>query len=173
MRLIRLLTVGKSWLLVKSEPNRYRDIRQNLIPNLRRVDLETRVDTKSSSAVNSAIESAVPITMTRGRAARHDASGEPGPSYAAKLWSKLLHPFSSTSSPVRNRQPLRGGARLDAVRVVRNDLTETDLELVRVSTHTSRERTGAKPDSLGAAARKVASLSKFAGQLFEVGRSRH
>jgi hypothetical protein len=182
MRLIRLLTAGKSWLIVNSEPNRYRDVRQKLIPNLQRLGLEFPAaakpnpiacgDSSQPWAAEAQNDSSVPIARTAGKSACRDAAVESGPSYAARLWSKLLHPFLTFVAPNKIQPPL-GGARLDAVRVVRNELTEMDLELVGPASRARTERAGAKADRLGRTAGKVAGFSRFAGQLFEVGRLRH
>jgi len=189
MRLIRLLTASKSWMIVKSEPNRFRDVRENLIPNLQCGPLESHATVKPSCAFfdsarqrdsgladskdnGLSVPDAARVSFPPGKSARHDAFGEPALSYAAKLWARLLHPFSSVASPSGGK-PSRGGARLDNVRVVRNDLTESDFEFVGASRPGLRERAATKSDLQAGAVRKVASLSRFAGQLFEVGRSRH
>lgn len=200
MRLIRLLSVGKSWMNVRSEPSRYHVVRGNLLPNLQlSIHQAGRADSKlipamesapvsdssaspnsesknnsasASRVVNSPSDPSIP-SRPHAKSARHDPDGPVGTSYAARLWSKLLHPFSSVSAPAENRPARRGGARLDAVQVVRNDLTEVDLELVGVPGNLGRERAGGKLGIDAEGTRKTAKLSRFAAQLFEVGRSRH
>ena len=200
MRLIRLLSVGRSLMNVKSEPNRYIAHRQNLIPNLQAVTQIVRSDPNSNLSVEPTFaspalgaqradvketavsvacdteftgQSVVPIIPTVVRSARHDACGLAGASYVAKLWSKLLHPFSSRPVAAENGRAPRGGARLDTVRVVRNDLTEVDLELVGGPINSRRDRAGRKPDFNIGSTGRVGNLSRLAAQLFEAGRLRH
>ena len=200
MRLIRLLSVGRSLMNVKSEPNRYIALRQNLIPNLGSLTQTVRSDSTSNLSVEAAFSSSAhgarradvsekavnagretelagqsvgPILQTFAKPARHDAYGPEGISYAAKLWAKLLHPFSSRSMAAETGHAPGGGARLDTVRVVRNDLTEVDLELVGGPINPGRDHTGRKPEFNIGSNRRVGNLSRLAAQLFEAGRSRH
>ena len=195
MRLIRLLSVGRSLVGVQSEPNRYSVVGPNFFPKLRPVTRGVRADTSARWSVTShdpnltgqglersikessarAASSPEALAQTDGfpvpLGARHETTDQvrsAGPASATKFLYRLLLPFSLRWSPERNQSKGRGGARLDTVSVVRNDLTDVDLELI--SAHDStKQRCFVKKSGPPAGGQN---WSVLAARLFEVGRSR-
>ena len=200
MSLIQFLSVGKSLVTVRSEPNRFQVGRQNLIPNLLPSTQATLVNpearpnapsftkgasgettsrdarkagARASSPADFAIEAKVPSILPSAGSIEHGASGLAGASCTSKFLSRLLHPFSSRPLSEENPRQSRGGVRLEKVQVIRNDLTEVDLELISLPAGSQASRAGQKMENTVKGGGKVGHLSRFAAQLFEARQTRH
>lgn len=64
------------------------------------------------------------------------AVGAPAPKPARKGWAVRLNPFRSPESPAPS-PVVQEELSLDAVKVMHNDLTDADVEVVPVNSHTS------------------------------------
>jgi hypothetical protein len=132
MSLMRLLSVGCSLGRVTDQPNRYRILRRGLPKfgpdkpgtvekNRKKTNTMQNADAKSWSA---------PIA---GAMAAEEA--KPVQPFPLGRWNFFRNPFGNMSPkpsrPVEPIAPVQGELSLDAVRPVRNDLTDSDVMVIR------------------------------------------
>lgn len=127
MRPIELLTVGNSLRETKDHPHRYKLTERNLLPKFgakqgapapqMTVEEQTKKNMKTEMA-----EVAPPAP------ARSSVSGALG--FPPGRWTFQRNPFATRAVTVAVRPAVQSELSLDAVKVVRNDLSDADLELV-------------------------------------------
>jgi hypothetical protein len=170
MSLLRLLTVGRSLGAVRDQPSRYKMTQQSLLPKFGAVGQPTggeaptvesglkpvpspTVETKATP--KAAIESpaakekrtkVMTTVETEFPAVSASDPSAPKQAFPAGRWTIFRNPFgSATARPKALRAPVQGELSLDAVKPVRNDLSDSDLEVIRVSRSTTAGTTGAPP----------------------------
>jgi hypothetical protein len=133
MSLMQLLAMGRSIGTIQDRPTPYKMRQQNLVPKFRSTAWPTvkRMDLPRLRAAEG--EAAPTALSERGH---EDATTKPAPVVVEK-GPRLAYPqgrWSSMSKPFAWRKPgsapLQGELGLDGVRVIRNDLQDSDLELV-------------------------------------------
>ncbi len=152
MGLMQLLTVGRSLDRISDEPSRYKMTQQTLLPKFGSVNAtEVRArglsETKnpviapaaagkakaaSATARNDRIKmNAVQQEMERKAA---PVSAAPKPAFPRGRWTLFRNPFAKAPKPEAvTRAPVQSELLLDAVKPVRNDLSDSDLELVEAA----------------------------------------
>jgi hypothetical protein len=137
MSLVRLLTAGKSLVGIQDSKSRYRSVDPRAMPKFgsekkSNTDVARESEAQPSIA-KSNVESSkanvekMPVAITR--KAR-------GSGWVSQWGSKLSSLVSQKPKPARsaiprpNGVPVQGELSLDNIRVVRNDLSDADLEVV-------------------------------------------
>ena len=168
MSLLRLLTVGRSLGLIRDRPSRYKMTQQSLLPKFgpAKADetgvLERDANLKvadGSPAGNESPTAAIDANAAKRKKTMTTIETEfpatPKQAYPAGRWTIFRNPFgSAVAKPqpaVQGKNPVQGELLLDAVKPVCNDLSDSDLEVVRT------ER--AKPVATAPPAVPVLSLS--------------
>jgi hypothetical protein len=157
--LIRLLAVGCSLGRVADRPNRYRILRQGL-PKFGRPEkpsaagparaaernrnanntmqhVEVNAKPWSASAAATASAAAIATSAATATAAVEQTKPTQAQRFPQGRWSLFRNPFafgntpSKASRPVEPVAPVQGEFSLDAVRPVRNDLTDSDVMVIR------------------------------------------
>ena len=146
MSLGRLLATGKSLVGLSSDASRYRVNKQARLPKF--ISPKNPFASGETSAAPvpespAAPKSAVAVARADASEARKTISRAPVSARAAGWlgeWGRKLNPLARRSQapgPVKSAAPgglpnaLQGELSLDAVRVVRNDLSDADFEVVR------------------------------------------
>jgi len=145
MRMLRLLAAGKSLVGLKPPTARYQMTDPRALPKFGlannpyqpkanpAVPPSPAPETKHSAALNTENSpSPTPVAVKPDEGASritHHASRAPRESRLTKVLSGLLP--RRTPSPRQASVPVQAELTLDKVRVVRNDLSDTDLEIVR------------------------------------------
>lgn len=151
MGLMQLLTVGRSLGRIHDQPSRYKMTQQCLLPKFgsasapedeacetsettnqvfAKTDVQKCPPNNASAAIErksmNAAQSAKPVTA---------AASEPAsrPAFPRGRWSLFKNPFTKAAKPVPAKAPEQSELRLDAVKPVRNDLADADLELVQAA----------------------------------------
>lgn len=152
MGLMQLLTVGRSLGRIRDEPSRYKMTQQSLLPKFGAVHApETQVrglsettnpvfaraDASKANAAGAATindrknMSAVQPEL-QGKVAPVGAVDRPV--FPRGRWTLFRNPFLKTPKPAKPLPaPVQSELSLDAVKPVRNDLCDSDLELVQVA----------------------------------------
>ncbi len=157
MSLMRLLTVGRSLGAVRDQPSRYKMPQQSLLPkfgaakqevaelSMAEPDLtaasappvETKVIPRAASEPTAAKDKRTKVMTaveTEFPAANAAAPATPPQAYPQGRWTLFRNPFgAATAKPKAGPAPVQGELSLDAVKPVRNDLSDSDLEVIRVS----------------------------------------
>jgi hypothetical protein len=157
MSLMRLLTVGRSLGLIRDQPSRYKMTQQSLLPKFGPAKSseaggpdrdaqpnasEARPDQKSVTTaaapeVNAAKRKKTMTTVET------EYPATPKQAFPAGRWTVFRNPFGFAAVKPKSVVPVQGPVQcelsLDAVKPVRNDLSESDLEVVRAKR--------AKPDA--------------------------
>lgn len=155
MSLMQLLAVGQSLRPIKDRPSRYRMRQQTLLPKFRpspppgqpSVGTEPGEPT-SLPAPPKATADAAPHPQAGSSATPVPASGPrptaaavPAQPYPAGRWSlQSWAPFKRAGAAQPAKVPIQGELSLEAVRPVRNDLSDSDLEVVPAPRPTSLGR---------------------------------
>lgn len=151
MSLLQLLSVGQSFLSIEDRPSPYRMTQQNLLPKFgparedhadqdlghqisqpsvmptRPAEERGRAATvKDSAKKMTAIEA---YSQIGSAASLGGAATGPQP-YPAGRWNMIRNPFQRRSAPQKGATLVQGELSLAAVRPVRNDLNDADLEVV-------------------------------------------
>jgi hypothetical protein len=190
MGLMQLLTVGRSLGKIGDQPSRYKMTQQSLLPRFGSVKaLEERVpgvgevgnqviaktelkqsslgfaaaanDRKKMNAVQpKPQEVTVPKTTT------------PRPAFPLGRWTLFKNPFSRTPKTKPAEARVQPELSLDAVKPVRNDLSDADLELVQSAKHTPEKcaPTMVQPERVAIAPEGVA-WSQIKTQYFGAGKA--
>ena len=152
MSLVRLLTAGKSLVGGVDTVSRYYFSGQRLLPKFNPKQnpfrATTRPESARAAAVSAVAEAATPLTAEAspagGRASGDQEEQHDKPGGEAKSASWLDRWFTKASSWFQARRPnqakpaiprftkpaVQGELSLDSVKVVRNDLRDSDLEVV-------------------------------------------
>ena len=153
MRIMRLLAVGQSIIGVKDGPSRYKMAEQNLLPKFASATrpLASGLTIKSARPGDGSVAKANK-TENASFAAKARTDGSPAaikpcvPAKTAAIPAKgplslfKQNPFVSRPATKINRLPVQAELSLDAVKVVRNDLSDADLEIVPVTSGARHER---------------------------------
>ncbi|MCS7336954.1 MAG: hypothetical protein NZ739_01770 [Verrucomicrobiae bacterium] len=147
MSLVRLLAIGKSLSPIKDKPNNYRLVRWGWPPKFC-VPANPFAGTAQSAAASEPQQSpGQSCRQVSTRAAKpadaqrpdHAPSQPAGLLGRARLWLKSINPFSAKRQPKSNRhqlsrsgEPMQCELSLETVKVVRNDLSDSDVEVVPV-----------------------------------------
>ena len=156
MGLMQLLTVGRSLSEARDRPHRFK-LLSRAMPTFGHspvMDVKPEyqaVDLADSGEQNMKAEDA----QTAGKPA-----GSGMNAYPLGRWTLRANPFKSSSKPGRT-PVVQGELSLDKVKVVRNDLSDADLELVAVARR-AKAAEGSGNVFGGAGAAKVAKLSLWA-----------
>jgi hypothetical protein len=137
MSLVRLLTAGKSLVGIQDSKSRYRSVDPRAMPKFgsekkSNADLARECEAKPSVA-KSNVESSNPNAEKTAVATARKACGS---GWVSQWGSKLGSLVSQKPKPTRsaisrfNGVPVQGELSLDNIKVVRNDLSDADLEVV-------------------------------------------
>lgn len=174
MSLVRLLTAGKSLVGIQDSKSRYRSVDPRAMPKFgseKKADVARESEAKPSvqrasvespkaklKAVADRNISGARVEKTPVAAAREARGG-----WVNQWGSKLSSLVSPKPKPTRsaiprfNGVPVQGELSLDNIKVVRNDLSDTDLEVV------ARKVAVANEVNVGRASAKAAEGSDFEG----------
>ena len=135
MRLMRFLAVGKSLGGVTTEPSRYRMNAQGLLPKFGREGTRPApAPVPAAPAVTTppaATKSFSGTTMSKHSIAVQSESQRSGGAKFFGPWTRLKNRFTSKKGAARVAgPPVQAELALDMVRPVRNDLSDSDLEIV-------------------------------------------
>ncbi len=151
MGLMQLLTVGRSLDRIRDEPSRYKMTQQTLLPKFGSVNAPEVRARGLSGMTNPAVtradaEEAKPscaaATNDRNKmnAVQPDMERKAAPAGAVKpafprgRWTLFRNPFAKASrQEAATRAPVQSELLLDAVKPVRNDLSDSDLEIVQAA----------------------------------------
>ena len=136
MGLMQLLTVGRSLSEAKDQPHRYK-LRTEGWPKFGH---ESAAVGQSGVGDSETCSQNAEKTMSSQTVA--DKSGAPKPAYPRGRWTAGVNPFKSQGAAAR--PSVQGELSLDKVKPVRNDLSDTDLELIAVKP--AAEPVAAKPE---------------------------
>jgi hypothetical protein len=144
MGLMQLLTVGRSLGRISDEPSRYRMAQQSLLPKFGSVNaLEQRVRGLSEKTnpvfVKTEVKKPEIATATNDRKNMNadqpssqvttaPNAAAPRPAFPRGRWSLFKNPFSKSPRPTASTTPVQSELSLDAVKPVRNDLRDADME---------------------------------------------
>jgi hypothetical protein len=168
MSLVRLLTAGKSLVGIQDSKSRYRAVDPRAMPKFgseKKIDTDDARESEAKRGVGRAsVESSkANLEKTPVAAARPARSS----GWVSQWGSKLSSLVSQKPKPARSaiprlgEAPVQGELSLDNIKVIRNDLSDADLEVV------TRKTAPAKETESGASewtAEKSAHLEKSAGQ---------
>src|SRR5215470_1212598 len=137
MSLVRLLTAGKSLVGIQDSKSRYRAVDPRAMPKfVSEKKLNTDVARESEvkpSVAKSKIETSKTDAVKTAAAPARKARGN---GWVSQWGSKLSSLVSQKPKPARtaiprlNGVPVQGELSLDNIKVVRNDLSDADLEVV-------------------------------------------
>jgi len=146
MSLMQLLTVGRSFGSVEDGPSPYRMIQENLLPKfgaadrseMKRPPVEASVAAGPSDPRGPAgwpdapkrSETKMNATETQVQAAPGASAPPPPHAYPLGRWTIMRNPFHRRAAAPKSPSLVQGELSLDAVRPVRNDLNESDLEVI-------------------------------------------
>jgi hypothetical protein len=176
MSLLRLLTAGRSLVSVHDAETRYRLTTQRLLPQFgsannpfrNRETPEPAPATTAGRAVGAAEATAkVPVSKTATSLWQKPAACLSA--WTTKLIDRVTRPAPKPAKPAIpqfNKAPIQGEFSLDRVRVVRNDLSDADLEVVP-----ARPKTVAAAVPPAPPANPPSALGRVATRLFGVGKS--
>ena len=149
MGLMQLLTVGRSLGRIGDEPSRYKMTQQSLLPKFGSVNAhEDRVrgliEKTNPVVVKTEIKTSEIATATNDR--KNMNSVQPSsqvtpapnapvsrPAFPRGRWSLFKNPFSKTPRPTASSAPVQSELSLDAVKPIRNDLSDADLGVVQAA----------------------------------------
>ena len=173
MKLGTLLAAGKSLALGRGEKNPYRAHRQFYLPQFGSPKKTFASANQPGGAIPSAPTAAAPVktpitvvaaktqklpTFSPARRAVNDGAAalpEPAPPVPkprrALGWMNRLNPFGShpglaAGNGIKARVPVQAELSLDAVKVLRNDLSDADVEMVPLKSRTPRDVEVARPE---------------------------
>lgn len=158
MSLLRLLTVGRSLGTIRDQPSRYKMTEQALLPKfgatkqseivespraemnlkaasapsveekaIQKTAVEPAAAKEKGTKIMTAVETGFPAVNTA-------AAAEPKQAFPQGRWTIFRNPFGGALAKSKAAQaPVQGELSLDAVKPVRNDLRDSDLEVIRVS----------------------------------------
>lgn len=169
MSLIRLLAVGRSLMGLKSEPVRYKLAQDNFFPKFESAKEGGLAGgiVERSSAERNEWSSATGPREECVRSERTTARGA-GRAEAGRNRSFFGSRFTSRNMAKGSRTWVQGEFALESVKVVRNDLSDADVELVPARPETRRTKIEA-PQPVPAQAGRSRGWSELTARLFEAG----
>ena len=152
MGLMQLLTVGRSLDRISDEPSRYKMTQQTLLPKFGSVNA-TEVRARGLSETTNPViaPAAAEKAKAESATARNDRNkmnavqpetdrkpapvgAVPKPAFPRGRWTLFRNPFAKAPKPeAATLAPVQSELLLDAVKPVRNDLSDSDLELVQAA----------------------------------------
>ena len=157
MGLMKFLAVGRSLGRINDQPSPFKMTQQTLLPKFgagKKVEVVPTVsepvpdanaslkeaavmntpstDTKANSAANS--QKVMNTVAVENPAAGSAAQASPRQAFPTGRWTFFKNPFSRPPKPRASEGPQQCELRLDAVKPVRNDLNDSDLELIPKTT---------------------------------------
>lgn len=173
MGLMQLLTIGRSLGEAKYRPHRYK-LLNGAMPTFGPVS-GVKVGQKSDLAAPVADEQENgPAEINTGlgeqtmktEAAETMGKAPTTNAFPIARWALKANPFKSSLKPAP-RPAVQGELSLDKVKVVRNDLSDSDLELVAASTPAATaESNSGNVCPAGAETKKFSLLARVKGRLF-------
>lgn len=152
MGLMQLLTVGRSLGRISDEPSRYKMTQQSLLPKFGSVNapenrargvsettnpVVTRANAAEANVCSAAaINDRKQMNAVQPELERKSApnAAVPKPAFPRGRWTFFRSPFSRKPKPeALSAVPVQSELSLDAVKPVRNDLCDSDLELVQAA----------------------------------------
>ncbi len=147
MSLIRLLAAGSSLRGIKDHPSPYKMTQEQLLPkfgSIKPTEAQEPVLASIPVLPPDPLPAAKPVRMAAAMAASPgsankatgaDATAPSAPPALSKSspflrWARGKNPFQPKRTLKKGAVPVQGELLLERVRVVRNDLNETDLEVV-------------------------------------------
>jgi len=143
MSLMQLLTVGRSFGSVEDRPSPYRMIQENLLPKFGPADrcemkpppVETSMaarpdDLGALADASQCSETKMNAIETQVQAAPGASAALPSQAYPLGRWTIMRNPFHRRTASQKSPRLVQGELSLDAVRPVRNDLNESDVEVI-------------------------------------------
>ena len=163
MSLVRLLTAGKSLVGIQDLKSRYRSVDPRAMPKFGsekkvNTDVARESEAKPSVAKPTVESSKVNVEKTPVAVARKTRGG----GWVSQWGSKLGSLVSQKPKPARSAiprfsgVPVQGELSLDNIKVVRNDLSDADLEVV------TRKMAPAKEVEVGRASSRVGEVRAMA-----------
>jgi len=170
MSLVRLLTAGKSLVGIQDMKSRYRSVDPRAMPKFgseKKMDVARESEVKPGVAKSNGesakaiakVEKTPMVAQTPGRGdSAAVAQKKRGNGWVGELGSKLGSLVSQKPKPTGraiprfNGQPVQGELSLDNIKVVRNDLSDADLEVV------TRKMAPAKEAEVGRASSRAAEV---------------
>ena len=157
---MQLLVMGRSVKESRDAPHRYRLCEQNFPPKFNLAKKQSAVETRNQPVVCESEAATllkkcdpeqeptvpkpgkVPVSQPKRRkgirfAWLKEVMAQQGAKYFSKGALKLTQHSARAPVTIFNRQPLQEELSLDAVRVIRNDLSDADLEVVTVKERSS------------------------------------
>jgi hypothetical protein len=148
MSLLRLLTVGRSLGLIRDQPSRYKMTQQTLLPKFGSTKPTDAGESERQETLKAA--EVPPVESKNSQAAASDAkpakakkimknveaeiSAPVKQAYPQGRWTVFRNPFGFvTSRPKVVQAPVQCELSLESVKPVRNDLSDSDLEVVRIN----------------------------------------
>jgi hypothetical protein len=136
MSLVRLLTAGKSLVGIQDLKSRYRSVDPRAMPKFGSEKKVTTNIARESEAKPSAAKSDVETSTANVQQTPVTARKVHGSGWVSQWGSKLGSLVSQKPKPARsaiprlNGVPVQGELSLENIKVVRNDLSDADLEVV-------------------------------------------
>jgi hypothetical protein len=140
MSLVRLLSAGKS-LIGFNESGRYRVTRQRLLPQFGSVSNPFRSSAEGGIPTPTAPAPPAAAVAPTGTAETKSQPRRGLGAWVGHLLARLERPQIRTAPAIAGSRPaVQGELSLDTVRVLRNDLSEADLEVVPARRPTLRTK---------------------------------
>ena len=147
MSLMHLLAVGKSIRNIKDHPSRYRVTRDKLLPKFGSAeDHEASAPMPGAANVATEVENGPPAAQAPPPALPGETESESDAvetqttsppevvksplAYPRGRWTLMKNPFARKPDSRTDKAPVQAELSLDAIKVVRNDLSDADLEVV-------------------------------------------
>jgi len=183
MSLIRLLAAGSSLRGIKDHPSPYKMRQEQLLPkfgSVKPTEPQDQVLASTPALPPDPLPAREPAVMTTaipessGRASeviRVDAASPSVPSMQSKSspflrWARGKNPFQPKPTLKKRATPVQGELLLESIKVIRNDLNETDLELVPAITPPegtpASKPGGANPEAVRRSWRRI--VGRFFGR---------
>lgn len=132
MSLMQLLAVGKSVDRVSGEPGRYRPAEPGMVPDFRGSGTAQEPNlrmTMNKFEAERAVVGVAPSGSSSGSSSRSSAGVRQR--FPLGRWTAMRNPFHKLGRRGESPMPVQGELMLDAVKPVRNDLTDSDLMVVQ------------------------------------------
>jgi hypothetical protein len=145
MSWLGLLMIGRSWGRAREGPGRYKMTQQSLLPKFGKPRDDDRplsdANRKAAPQPDGSVSARVRENTVNDRidmsivdleipAVRPATPLSPPPAFPSGRWTVFQKPFFRTPKPEVSAAPVQGELSLDAVTPVRNDLSDSDLEVV-------------------------------------------
>ena len=136
MSWLRLLSVGRSLARVGDQPSRYKMGQQILLPKFGKLGAENlsfpAAAKDSARSRENAVNDKNNMNTVEGQfpAVQATAAMPPQAAFPLGRWTIFKNPFTRKPRPEINAVTVQGELALGAVKPVRNDLTDSDLEII-------------------------------------------